>query len=212
MTIKTPALAEETIGPDESAVAAEFVEFLKATSTKHHPTGTVPRFNQGRAAGCVDAEFMVPDGLPQDLRVGLFAQPRTYKARIRFANASSQSDKERDVRGMSIKVSSVDGENLTPGVSAHDFILNSHPVMMVGHTKTFLDLLKAHGGRRRRGSSVLRHASARRGDGAGLARASHESPGDSLLEHDAVPFRSGPGGQIQRASRCRLERRRCRTR
>ena len=59
MTIKTPALAEETVGSDESAVAAEFVEFLKATSTKHHPTGTVPRFNQGRAAGCVDAEFVV---------------------------------------------------------------------------------------------------------------------------------------------------------
>ena len=86
MTIHTrPALAEETIGTDEAAVAAAFVEFLKATSTKHHPTGAVPRFNQGRAAGCVDAEFIVPDGLPQDLRVGLFAHPRTYKARIRFA-------------------------------------------------------------------------------------------------------------------------------
>ena len=58
MTFKTPALAEETIDPDEAAVAAAFVEFLKATSTKHHPTGTVPRFNQGRAAGCVEAEFI----------------------------------------------------------------------------------------------------------------------------------------------------------
>ena len=76
MSINTPALAEEVVGPDEAAVAAAFVEFLKATSTKHHPTGIVPRFNQGRAAGCVDAEFIVPDGLPPDLRVGLFAQPR----------------------------------------------------------------------------------------------------------------------------------------
>ena len=143
MTIKTPALAEEAIGPDEAAVVTAFVEFLKATSTKHHPTGTIPRFNQGRAAGCVDAEFIVLDGLPQELRVGLFAEPRTHKARIRFANATSQSDKERDVRGMSIKVSSVGGENLTPGASDHDFVLNSHPVMMVGHTKTFLALLKA---------------------------------------------------------------------
>ena len=79
MTIKTPALAEEAIDPDEAAVATAFVEFLKATSTKHHPTGTVPRFNQGRAAGCVEAEFIVPDGLPQDLRVGLFAHPRTLQ-------------------------------------------------------------------------------------------------------------------------------------
>ena len=50
-----------------------------------------------------------------DLRVGLFAQPRTYKARIRFANATSQSDNERDVRGMSIKVSDAASENLTAG-------------------------------------------------------------------------------------------------
>src|SRR6187549_3938861 len=91
MSIKATPLAEEVVGSDEAAVATAFVEFLKATSSKHHPTGTVPRFNQGRAAGCVDAEFIVPDGLPQDLRVGLFAHPRTYKARIRFANATSQS-------------------------------------------------------------------------------------------------------------------------
>ncbi len=99
MSIKTPALAEEVVDPDEAAVVAQFVEFLKATSRKHHPTGTIPRFNQGRGAGCVDAEFIVPEGLPQELRVGLFAQPATYRARIRFANATSQSDKERDVRG-----------------------------------------------------------------------------------------------------------------
>src|SRR2546426_5657986 len=104
MARETPALAEETIGPNEAAVTAEFIEFLKTTSTKHHPTGAVPRFNQGRAAGCVDAELIVPEGLPTELRVGLFAQPRTYRARIRFANATSQSDQERDVRGMSIKV------------------------------------------------------------------------------------------------------------
>ena len=143
MSINTLALAEESVGPDEAAVVAQFVEFLKATSKKHHPTGTVPRFNQGRAAGCVDAELVVPDGLPQDLRVGLFAEPWTYKARIRFANATSLSDKERDVRGMSIKVPGAGGENLTAGVTDHDFVLNSHPVMMVGNTKTFLDLLKA---------------------------------------------------------------------
>src|SRR4029453_15201958 len=143
MTIKTPALAEEVVGTDEAAGAPPFREFLKATSTKHHPPGPVPRVNQGRAAGCVDAEFIVPDGLPQELRVGLFAHPRTYKARIRFAHPTTQSGKERDVRGMSIKGSSVGGENLTPGVSDHDFVMNSHPVMMVGHTRTFLDLLKA---------------------------------------------------------------------
>ena len=143
MTAPAPRLAEETVAPDEAALTAEFIAFLKDVSAKRHPTGVIPRFNQGRAAGCVSAEFSVADDLPPDLRVGLFAQPGTYPARIRFANATSQSDTERDVRGMSIKVSGVRGGNLTPGVSDQDFILNSYPVMMVGGTKDFLALLRA---------------------------------------------------------------------
>src|SRR5262245_43781257 len=114
MTIKTVAIAQESVEPDEAAVVSDFVTFLKATSLKHHPSGVIPRFNQGRAAGCVDAEFVVPDGLDPDLRIGLFGRAAAYRARIRFANASSQSDTERDVRGMSIKVAGVAGNNLTP--------------------------------------------------------------------------------------------------
>jgi hypothetical protein len=140
----TDDLAQETVLPDEGLVATEFISFLKAASEKHHPVGALPRFNQGRAAGCVDAEFIVSDDLPVELRVGLFARAHTYAARIRFAHASSDSDKEKDVRGMSIKVLGVAGENLTPGETTQDFVLNSHPVMMVGATAEFLELLRAH--------------------------------------------------------------------
>ena len=143
MTARPPTLAEETIELDEAALIAEFVTFLQAVSLKRHPSGIIPRFNQGRAAGCVDAEFTVADGLPPELRVGLFAEPRTYQARIRFASATSRSDEERDVRGMSIKITGVGSNNLTPGQSTQDFILNSHPVMMVGGTRSFLTLLRA---------------------------------------------------------------------
>ena len=195
MTIKTPALAEEAVDPDEAAVVAAFVEFLKATSTKHHPTGTVPRFNQGRAAGCVEAEFVVPDGLPQDLRVGLFAHPGTHKARIRFANATSQSDKERDVRGMSIKVSSVGGENLTPGASDHDFILNSHPVMMVGRTKTFLDLLKAvDEGGAAEGLFFVTHPHAA---AVALASRQHHTSHLEIPYWSTTPYLFGPGRAVE---------------
>ena len=55
------------------------------------------------------------DTLTAEHRVGLFAQPRTYAAWIRFANAGSKTDREKDVRGMSIKVFGVAGENLTAG-------------------------------------------------------------------------------------------------
>jgi len=138
-----PALAEETVAADESAVTAEFIEFLKAASIRRSPTGVMKRFNQGRHTGCVEATFSISDGLPADLRVGLFATPGTYPALIRFANAASATDREPDIRGMSIQVRDVHGEHLTPGAATQDFVLNSHPVMMAPGTKEFLALLRA---------------------------------------------------------------------
>ena len=107
-TIKT----EDTVSPDEAALTTEFVEFLKTASAKRYPSGTMKRFNQGRQTAFVQADFIVPEGLPEAHRVGLFASQRTYPAWIRFANAASDSDKEREIRGMSIQVTNVDGDNV----------------------------------------------------------------------------------------------------
>jgi hypothetical protein len=147
VTLTTP----DTTTPDEAALVAEFVAFLQAASARRYPTGTMRRFNQGRQTAFVEAELVVPGGLPEAHRVGLFAAPRSYPAWIRFANASSDSDRDRDIRGMSIQVSGVEGENLTPGARTQDFVLNSHPVMVAANTRDFLDLLRANeaGGFRR---------------------------------------------------------------
>jgi catalase len=135
-------LAHEVIRPDEADTIARFIQFLKSASPRK-PDGTIQRFNQGRHSGCVQAEFTVPDSLAPALRVGFFAAPRTYPAWIRFANASSESDRDKDVRGMAIKVFNAGGQNLTPGADTQDFVLNSHPVMVAPDTRQFLDLLKA---------------------------------------------------------------------
>jgi hypothetical protein len=195
MSIHTPALAEEVVGPDEGAVVSAFVEFLKAASTRHHPTGTMPRFNQGRAAGCVDAEFIVAADLPPELRVGLFAEPWTYPARIRFANASSTSDTDRDVRGMSIKVSRAAEQNLTAGIVDHDFILNSHPVMMVGQTSTFLDLLKAvEEGGIGEGLFFVTHP---RAAAVALASRQHATSHLEIPYWSTTPYLFGPGRAVK---------------
>ncbi len=151
MPPSTRGLAEEVIDPGEAGVTASFITFLEAASRRRHPSGPIRRFNQGRAAGCVDAEFIVAADLPPALRVGLFAAPGTYRAFIRFANASSATDREKDVRGMSISIADVPGENLTPGSTSQDFVLNSHPVMVAPDTKEFMAFLQANeaGGLRR---------------------------------------------------------------
>lgn len=167
-----PGIADETIAPDEAEVTARFIAFLKAATDKRRRAGVRQRFNQARATACVDAEFTVLDGLAAGHRVGLFASPRTYKCWIRFANATSQSDKDKDTRGMAIKVLDVAGENLTPGATTQDFVLNSHPVMMVGSTREFLELLEANeAGGFRRAVYFLGHLKAARI--AAASRANH---------------------------------------
>jgi hypothetical protein len=184
-----PALGEETIAADEAALTSEFIAFLKAATAKRFTTGTIRRFNQARAAGCVEAEFIVRDGLPDDHRVGLFATPRTYPAWIRFANASSESDRERDIRGMSIRVSGVEGENVTPGATSQDFVLNSHPVMMSANAREFLQLLEANEtGGFRRALYFLTHLKATR---IGIAARQNPTCHLDISYWSATPYRFG---------------------
>jgi hypothetical protein len=190
-------LAEETIAADEAATVAEFITFLQESSARRPraPGAPIGRFNQTRAAGCVDAEFVVPADLPAALRVGLFAQPASYRARVRFANATSTSDRERDIRGMSVKVYGVAGENLTPGVTDQDFVLNSHPVMMAADARTFLELLQANeAGGLRRILYFITHLKA-----AGIARAAQQQPTCHLdiPYWSATPYLFGDGRAVK---------------
>lgn len=183
-------LGEETIARDEAALTTAFIAFLKAATEKRYPSGTKRRFNQARATACVDAEFTVVDGLPSEHQVGLFALPRAYQAAIRFANASSESDRERDIRGMSIRVFDVGGPNLTPGRTEQDFVLNSHPVMVAADAKQFFELLQANeAGGVRRAVYFLSHPRAARIGFA--ARANHTCHLD-IPYWSATPYRFGP--------------------
>ena len=199
MPSTSTGLAEEIMAPDEAAVVGEFISFLRSASARRYPTGVVRRFNQARAAGCVDAEFTVLDSLPPEHRIGLFARPRTYPAFIRFANAASTSDREKDLRGMSIKVRSVDGENLTPGQTEQDFILNSHPVMMAADTREFLELLRAvEAGGLTRAFYFLSHPKSTR-----IALAARQNPSSHLdiPYWSTTPYLFGEGRAVKYVAR-----------
>jgi hypothetical protein len=188
-------LARETISADEQSVTAEFIAFLKEASAARYPSGQMRRFNQGRASGCVEAEFTVATGLADDLKVGLFQQPRTYGAWIRFANATSSSDREKDVRGMSIKVRGVQGETLTRGVDEQDFILNSHPVMMAPGPREFLELMRSvEAGGWRQARYFLTHPRAAR-----IAFASRQQPSSHLdiAYWSTTPYLFGEGRAVK---------------
>jgi hypothetical protein len=190
---------DDVIPTDDAALIGEFVAFLQAASARRYPSGTMKRFNQGRATAFVQAEFAVPDGLPDAHRVGLFAAPRTYQAWIRFANASSDTDRERDIRGMSIQVTGVPGENLTPGATTQDFVLNSHPVMLAPDTRGFLELLRANeAGGFRRIFYFLTHPAAAR---IGAAARQHHSSHLDIPYWSTTPYQFGPGRFVKYAVR-----------
>jgi hypothetical protein len=191
--------SDEAASADESALIGEFIAFLQAASVKRYPSGVMKRFNQGRATAFVQAEFVVPDGLPQAHRVGIFAAPRSYPAWIRFANASSDTDRDRDIRGMSIQVSGVEGENLTPGVTTQDFVLNSHPVMLAANTRDFLELLRANeAGGFRRILYFLTHPTSAR---IGAASRQHHTCHLDIPYWSTTPYQFGSGRVVKYAVR-----------
>jgi hypothetical protein len=180
-------------------VTSEFIAFLETASLRRAGSGRVRRFNQGRAAGCVTAEFTVLDDLPPEHRVGLFAEPRTYSAAIRFANASSATDRDKDVRGMSIAVAQVPGENLTAGKTTQDFVLNSHPVMVAPDTREFMALLQAmEAGGLKRILHLVRHPAQAR---IGLAARQQPSCHLDIPYWSTTPYLFGPGRAVKYLAR-----------
>jgi hypothetical protein len=194
----------ESVAPDEAAVIAECIAFLEAVSRRRHPAGPLRRFNQGRHTACVSAEFTVSPDLAPDLRVGLFAEPRTYPAFVRFANASSASDRERDVRGMAVALDGVGGDNLTPGATRQDFVLNSHPVMAAPDTKEFLALLRALEGPGWR--RIVYFATHPRAARIGYAARGQPSCHLDIAYWSTTPYLFGPGRAVKYLARPRSDR------
>ncbi len=141
-------LAQEHVDPDEDVRAREFTAELRRKMVEAAGDGVMRRAVQPKHHGCVKAEVVIGDDVPSDLRVGLFAEPRTHPAWIRFANQSPQPqpDGKRDIRGMAIKLHEVAGRTLAerePHSGTLDLILISTPVFVTADPASFFRLRRA---------------------------------------------------------------------
>ena len=96
-----------------------------------------------KAHGLVSAQFIVLDGLPDELRHGVFKTPRTYNALIRFSagNVEVQKDTVPQAAGMAIKLLGVDGEKLLEDekdAKTQDFIMINAPIFSFEISRTTL--------------------------------------------------------------------------
>ena len=136
-------LGEERLSDNEAQNTADMIAAIKAINLQRYPTGTVKRFNQSKTLGCFDATFTVEDNLDSELGHGIFSGSASYPARLRFANATREDDREKDFRGLSIKLYGISGSPLWGDSGQQDFLLNSYPALFAADPGDFLDFINA---------------------------------------------------------------------
>jgi len=108
-------------------------------------TGLRRRGQHPKQHGTVRAKFEVLGDIPPEYKVGLFAEPRTYDALIRFSNGPQRTDQDRGAQGMAIKLLDVPGRKVLEKeaeAGTHDFILIDGPVFFVRNTSSYARLVR----------------------------------------------------------------------
>jgi len=108
-------IAEERIQPDEEASLQSIIDTFKAQMSGLWKPGGFERGGNTKTHGIVRAEFIVHDGLPPRFRHGIFAQPKTYRAWVRFSGPGPYVTPDIDDVGfmsISIKLMGVPGDKL----------------------------------------------------------------------------------------------------
>lgn len=116
---------------------------IEAVTLAETENNIIPRFNQSKTIACVHAEFRVHDDIPEELKQGIFSRPASYPAMLRFANATQRDDSKKDLRGLSIRISNVEGSVLWGEPGFQDFVLNSYPALFVATPEDFLSFIRA---------------------------------------------------------------------
>ncbi len=133
----------EVIPPGEAEATRAVIQLVESKVRDAARTDPPARRDaHPKGHGCVRAKFTISDDLPPELRVGLFAKPRSYDAWIRYSNGNPtpQDDNKGDGRGMAIKLMGVADSPST----TQDFILINHPVFAARNVVDYLALESAN--------------------------------------------------------------------
>jgi hypothetical protein len=124
--------------------AEEMREIVRERATKTGRLGRAVHFKQH--AGLL-AKLIVGQ-LPDELRVGPFAEPTTWPVYVRFSNSSNLSlnDLLPDVRGLALKLVGVPGSKLLPGLEqalTQDFVFAHLPAIPFATPDELMMLVRA---------------------------------------------------------------------
>ena len=138
------ALAEEREQPDEAVLVDQIIAAFTRQMEALWTAGHFERGGNTKTHGVVRAQFIVNDNLPEQLRHGLFAQPRSYPAWVRFAGPGPYVTPDIDDVGfmsMSIKIMGVDGRKLLDDERhTQDMLCVSTPTFVTPDTRANVQL------------------------------------------------------------------------
>lgn len=128
-------------------VSEKVIVYLRGILKKKYGNEPPKRIFHTKTIGLVKATIQVVADLPPELQIGLFKVPKTYDAWIRFTNAHSDfsPDKERQIRGMAIKVLNVPGSSSADNYNetrTHDILLSTSPNFAPGTGALLLSAVK----------------------------------------------------------------------
>jgi len=108
-------LAEERALPDEEASLDSIIETFATYMRRAYRPGEYQRGGNTKTHGIVRAEFIVRDDVPPHMRRGVFAEPHTYQAWVRFSGPGPDMPADIDDVGFvscAIKLMGVPGPKL----------------------------------------------------------------------------------------------------
>ena len=108
-------IAEEKPLPDEEECLQSIISSFQTQMRDLWKPGGFERGGNTKTHGIVRGEFIVHDGLPENLRRGIYAQPQTYRAWVRFSGPGPYITPDIDDVGfmsISIKLMGVPGPKL----------------------------------------------------------------------------------------------------
>jgi hypothetical protein len=108
-------IAEERLLPNEGAYLDSIISSFETQMRGLWKPGRFERGGNTKTHGIVRAEFIVHDNLPAELRHGIYAQPKTYRAWVRFSGPGPYITPDIDDVGfmsISIKLMGVAGPKL----------------------------------------------------------------------------------------------------
>ncbi|MEJ7636544.1 MAG: hypothetical protein WKF75_00780 [Singulisphaera sp.] len=136
-------LGQERVPPGEAEMIDRIVA-IHTSVTDPDEKPVVPR-GQHMKARLPAGEIRRARGPPGTLRRGIFAEPCTIDAYVRFSNGKGADDRQRDAHGMAIKLVGVPGAKLLEDeadATTQDFVLFDHPVFFIRDVADYVPFME----------------------------------------------------------------------